>query len=141
MVEPASSKSSRRDAARDDRLDVLSLLEEGTINPEEAATLLEALDQAERQTSGRGAVEPGMTSDQPPPRQIRIRVTDSATDRPTVNLALPLGLLDTGLAMARRFAPAHLPDDAAIRALIASSRRGPLLDISDGGERVEIIIE
>jgi len=56
-------------------------------------------------------------------------------------LALPLGLLDTGLAMARRFAPAHLPDDAAIRALIASSRRGPLLDISDGGERVEIIIE
>ncbi len=141
MIEPAPSRSSRRDAARDDRLDVLKLLEEGTITPEEAATLLEALDQAERQTSGRGAAEHGVTPDRLQPRQIRIRVTDSITNRPTVNLALPLGLLDTGLAMVRRFAPAHLPDDATLRALIGSSRRGPMLDISDGGERVEIIIE
>ena len=46
MVEPVPFRSSQRDQLREERLEILHLLEASTITAEEAATLLDALDRA-----------------------------------------------------------------------------------------------
>ena len=46
MVEPIPIRSSQREQIREERLEILRLLEAGTVTAEEAATLLEALDRA-----------------------------------------------------------------------------------------------
>ena len=46
MVEPVLIRSSQRDQLREERLEILRLLEAGAITADEAATLLDALDRA-----------------------------------------------------------------------------------------------
>jgi hypothetical protein len=121
-------------------LEILRLLETGTVTADEAGTLLDALDEAERQPPLPTAEAPNRSA-AGRPRQVRIRITERATDRTTVNLVVPLGLVDAGLKVGRRFAPEHLPPPEAIRDAIAGGFRGSLLDVDDGRERVEIVVE
>ncbi len=86
------------------------------------------------------------TADQPQSRSaearlVRIRVTDSTTGRAVVNLAFPLGLIKSGLDIAGQFVPEYLPKVDAIRESVTAGFRGPLVDVDDGGQRVEIIAE
>jgi hypothetical protein len=131
---PIRGGQSRRDQAEDERLEILRMVESGTITADEAARLLDALGDAERAAPA------------PPPRpgrgrQVRIRVSDSATGKAKVNLVLPIGLIDAGLGIAQRFAPERFVDSATIREALSSGVSGPLLDVDDKGERVEIIVE
>jgi hypothetical protein len=133
----------RQEAGGDERLEVLRLLQAGEITAEEAAQLLDALDRSEagaRATTG----SPGAFAVASAGRggaQIRLRVSNSATGKPNVNLALPLGLIGAGVAVAKRFAPDHVPDPAVLRDALASGLRGKILDVDDDGERVEIWVE
>ena len=140
MAEPALPRPPGRDPNREERLEVLRLLEGGEITADEAGTLLDALDRADRLASPKS---PGDVSYQLPGRArlVRIRITDSDTGRATVNLAVPLGLVDAGLTIARRYAPDRLLDAKTIKESLDTGFRGPLLDVDDGGERVEIIVE
>ena len=139
MVDPVPLRPSLRDQTREERLEVLRLLEGGTITADEAAALLDALDRAERAAappsdgaaSSRGAQA----------RQVRIRVTDSRMGRAAVNLAFPLGLIKAGLDIAGQFVPEYLPKAEAIRESVTAGFRGSLVDVDDGGQRVEIIAE
>ena len=137
MVQSVPLRSLPRDQMREERLEILRMLEAGAITVDEAATLLEALDRAgfapptSESTAPRGAES----------RQIRIRVTDSETSKAMVNLAFPLGLLKSGLDIAGQFVPEYLPKAEAIRESISAGFRGSLVDIDDGGRRVEIIVE
>lgn len=137
MDEPIPIRSSSRDQLREERLEVLRLLEAGSISADEAATLLEALDRS----------FPPQPSPTPSPqanaraRQVRIRVTDSKTGKAEVNLAFPLGLVKSGLDIASQFVPEYLPPVEAIRESLNEGFRGALVDIDDGGQRVEIIAE
>lgn len=140
MAEPAPARSSRRDAAREDRLEILRLLESGAVTADEAGALLEALDQADRRST--------VLVDDPPPRPaerpsglVRIRVTESATGRATVNVAFPLALIESGLDIAAQFVPEYLPEAKAIRDSVATGLRGALVDVDDGAQRIEIIVE
>ncbi len=74
-------------------------------------------------------------------RLVRIRVTESTTGRAVVNLAFPLGLIKSGLDIAGQFVPEYLPKMDAIRESVTAGFRGPLVDVDDGGQRVEIIAE
>lgn len=139
MAEPTPVRASRRDAAREDRLEILRLVETGAVTADEAGTLLDALDQAERQAPFPAEEAPARTAARA--RQVRIRITDDASGRASVNLVLPLGLIDAGLKVGRRFAPEQLPSAEAIREAIAGGFRGSLLDVDDGRERVEIVVE
>ncbi len=138
MVEPVSLflRSPQHDQMREERLEILRLLEAGTITAAEAATLLDALDRAAPPANSVPSAPRGAEA-----RQIRIRVTDSTTGKATVNLAFPLGLIDSGLAGALQFLPEYLPRAEAIRESIRAGVRGSLVDIDDGGQRVEIIAE
>lgn len=129
-------RSSQRDQMREERLEILRLLEAGTITADEAATLLDALDRvALPPNNGSAALRSAEA------RLVRIRVTDSTTGRAVVNLAFPLGLIKSGLDIAGQFVPEYLPKVDAIRESVTAGFRGPLVDIDDGGQRVEIIAE
>src|SRR5688572_14250126 len=83
MVEPVPIRPSQRDQMREERLEVLRLLEAGGITADEAATLLDALDRAFPPPPSRAAPRG------PEVRQVRIRVTDSTNGKVMVNLAFP----------------------------------------------------
>ena len=137
MVEPVTLRPSQRDQLREERLEILRLLEAGTITVEEAATLLDAIDRVALSPPNSGPASLRSAE----ARLVRIRVTDSTTGRAVVNLAFPLGLIKSGLDIAGQFVPEYLPKVDAIRESVTAGFRGPLVDIDDGGQRVEIIAE
>jgi hypothetical protein len=134
---PSPFRSSQRDQLREERLEILRLLEAGTITADEAATLLDALDRAVVPPPQNGPASLRNAE----ARLVRIRVTDSTTGRAVVNLAFPLGLIKSGLDIAGQFVPEYLPKVDAIRESVTAGFRGPLVDVDDGGQRVEIIAE
>src|SRR5688572_18550715 len=80
---PVSIRSSQRDQIREERLEILRLLEAGAITTDEAATLLDALDRGSIPLPNREATRlPSAEA-----RLVRIRVTESDTGRAAVNLA------------------------------------------------------
>jgi hypothetical protein len=137
MIDPVPLRTVQRNQLREERLEILRLLEAGTISVDEAATLLDALDHAAfPPVNGASSAARGAEA-----HHVRIRVTDSETGRATVNLAFPLGLIQSGLDIAGQFVPEYLPKMEAIRESVSAGFRGSLLDIDDGGQRVEIIVE
>ncbi len=139
MVEPVPVpiRSSQRDQVREERREILRLLEAGAITADEAATVLDALDRAALSTPNNGSA----ASSGAGARLVRIRVTESTTGRVVVNLAFPLGLIKSGLDIAGQFVPEYLPKVDAIRESVTAGFRGPLVDVDDGDQRVEIIAE
>lgn len=137
MVQPVPPRSAPRGQMREERLEILGMLEAGAISVEEAATLLDALDRAAEPPDGAGT-PPSRTAEG---RQVRIRVTDRTAGKALVNLAFPVGLVGSGLDIASQFVPEYLPTVEAIRESVGAGFRGSLLDIDDGGQRVEIIVE
>jgi hypothetical protein len=144
----------------DERLEILRLVENQTITAEEASRLLEALDRSDRQQAqetqpfnvmfpkGFPNVEfpkgfPFGPGGKPPQgaRNVRIRITDVASQEARLNLVLPRGLLDAGLKMAKRLAPEHMLDAKDIRESVDDGFEGTILDVLDEDQRVEILIE
>ncbi|MGB3306995.1 MAG: hypothetical protein WBA63_12475 [Thermomicrobiales bacterium] len=139
----------------EERLEILRLVENQTVSAEEATRLLEALDRSDAN------IRTDRTPPPPPPpywreadpsatvplprqpkaRNARIRITEVDSQETRLNLVLPLGLLDTGLKMAKRIAPDRLLDAKEIRESATDGFVGHLLDIVDDNERVEILIE
>jgi hypothetical protein len=135
----------------EERLEILRLVENQTVTAEEAARLLEALDRSDRARQDTIAFMPGVPPipqrvfAPPPPRprgrNVRIRITDTSEDEDTLNLVLPYPLLETGLKMAKRIAPDQMLDAKDIRESIDEGFEGSILDIRDGDQRVQIIVE
>lgn len=139
MSDPRPGRSSRRDTTKAERLEVLRLLETGDISAGEAETLLEALSAAEQ--TGWRLDDPADAAAGRPARTVRVRISDLSSGRATINLALPLSLIDAGLKVARRFAPDKVPSVESIRQNITAGMAGTLLDVVDANERIEIIVE
>ncbi|MDQ4078168.1 MAG: hypothetical protein M3220_18215 [Chloroflexota bacterium] len=120
---------------KEERLQILRMVQEGTISAEEGAQLLAALG-SDGGSQGRSETETSPVSR----RWLRIRVTDKANERTRVNLSLPLGLLDWGLNMVEATGGINL---VALREAIRSGAQGKILEVdeSESGERVEIIVE
>jgi hypothetical protein len=75
-------------------------------------------------------------------RTLRIQV--DSVDGSDVNLALPIGFLETGLKVAERFSPGLLGGDVgtSIRRAIGSGQSGTIIEVNDAaGSRVRIAIE
>ncbi len=137
MVQPIPLRSPSGEQLRDERVEILRMLEAGAISVEEAAALLDALDRAAFPPTNSGETAPRSAAE----HQVRIRVTDGTSGKSTVNLAFPLGLIKSGPDTAGQFVPEYLPKAEAIRESIAAGFRGSLVDVDDGEQRVEIIVE
>ncbi len=132
----------------EERLEILRLVENQTVTAEEAGRLLEALDRSDRSHSTSQPTAPFMPAPPSPPAppsapggSVRIRITDLASDKARINLVLPYRLVDSGIKLAKRLAPEHMLDGKEIRRSIEEGYWGPLLDITDDKQRVEIIVE
>jgi hypothetical protein len=121
------------------------MVADGKITADEAATLLETLDEGQASAS-KAAPAAGPTSipQGGAGRYFRVRVTDTITGRVRVNVRLPVGVINAGLKMGMKFAPnVEGVDYAAIAAAIQSGEMGKIVDVDDDkdGERVEVFIE
>ncbi len=75
-------------------------------------------------------------------RTFRIQVDDANGSK--VNLALPIGFLDTGLKVAERFSPGLLDGAVgnSIRRAVGGGQAGTIIEVDDGaGQHVRIAIE
>jgi len=129
----------------EERLEILRLVENQTVTAEEASRLLEALDRSDRADQFTVPFGPGFLPSPLAParggRSVRIRITNTEDDETRFNLVLPHPLLDAGLKMAKRFAPDQMLEAKEIRDTIDEGFMGPILDIVEGNQRVEIILE
>lgn len=121
----------------DERLKILQMLEEGKITAEEASNLIRALGKQERKR------RPPSTS-QTEPRWLRVRVFEANKDRASVNVNLPINMVNVGLKMGARFIPEFEGLDLeelgeALRAGVT----GKIIDVVDeeDGSHVEVYIE
>ena len=120
-----------------ERRRILDMVAEGKITAEDASRLLEAMaGQAERQpaqTTSRASV-------------VRVRVTDAVTNQVRVNIKLPLGLIRAALRKGRGTEPnidiGGLQFDASeLEELLRTGVQGHIIDIEDGDERIEVLVE
>ena len=119
---------------QEDRIQVLKMLEEGKITAEEAARLLDALQES-----------PGTEEKPQPGKRILIKVTDPKTGKRKVNLKIPIGLAK----IAAKFVPARAKrklaeegvDVDAVLASVLSENAGKIVDIDTDDEHVEISID
>jgi hypothetical protein len=135
----------------EERIKILQMLQEGRITPEAAAQLLQALGEGEPAAASqpnRAALasadplpplEPGRS-----PRWLRVRVTDTDTGRPRVNVRLPISLVNLGLKIGARYTPEI--EGVDIGALIEAAQAGDsgaFVDVYDeeDGEHVEVFLE
>lgn len=84
------------------REEILQLLQDGKITLEEAARLLDTLEE-----SG------GEQATDPKPRRLHVRVTDNLTQETQANFSLPLSLVRMGLKLGVRLIPQLQGMDAA----------------------------
>ena len=124
-----------------ERLRILQMVADGKVTAEEGAALLEALasSEAARQEGGKkNSLLRG--------RWLRIQVWEGGQSK--VNVRLPLGLVEVGLKIARRFAPEEDFDDivAALNEAVQEGLSGKIVEVTDTDEegapqRVEISID
>lgn len=122
------------DRLKGERFTILQMVQDGTITPDEGARLLEAMDRAERMVSIPAPPAPPKTKD------VRFIVTN-ANGQNEVDITLPYGLVEMGLNIANKVAPGRVPDTTEIRKSIQSGFTGSLLNIHNGNDRIEIIVQ
>jgi hypothetical protein len=126
----------------EERLQILKMLEAGTITAEEAAKLLSALeaDESARQESVNSGPK-GKAA-----KWLRIRVTNQAGGKEKVSVNLPIRLVNVGMKLGTKFVPElHDLDPADIAEAIEEIKHGAsgkIVEVDDeNGEHVEIFVE
>jgi len=122
-------------AETDERIKILKMIEEGKITAEEGTRLLAALSKGIRKREAAPTTEA---------KWMRVRVTDLDTGKTSVNVNLPIGLVNVGLKMGARFVPdleGHEIEE--ISEALRQGLTGKIVDIvdEDEGQRVEIYVE
>lgn len=120
---------------KEEKLQILKMVEEGKISVEEGLDLLNALEEKE-------TVKPNKNV-----KWIKIKVYDPDDDT-KVNVTLPISFVSLGLKLATKFSPdlketgLDDKDFKEIYSAIESGAIGKIVDIeSEDGEKVEIVIE
>jgi hypothetical protein len=114
---------------------ILRMVQERKITAEEGAKLLAALGKAEQKPAAPAEGES---------RWLRVRITDLNSGKASVNVNLPLGLVNVGLKMGARFIPnmegIHVEELAEA---LRQGMTGKIIDVVDEeeGQRVEVYVE
>jgi hypothetical protein len=124
----------------DERMQILKMVQEGTITAEEAGKLLSALDA--------GSKEPPGANRDGKNRWIRVRVTDLKTGKRKVSVNIPLGLAEVGARLGMRFGAKQGVDMGDVNLteilnMVRDGSQGKLVDVEDeeDGEHVEVFVE
>jgi hypothetical protein len=125
-------------ATSEERMQILKMIEAGTISASDGAELLRALEQDK--SSQPSSPLKGVSE----PRWFRVRVTDTKTGKNKVSVNIPMGLVNVGMKMGARFSPElEGMDFNEIAEIIKGGGQGKVMDVIDEeeGERVEIFVE
>ena len=132
-------------ASVEERLKILTMIQEGKLTPEEGIKLLETLETVT------APARPGTLTPSPPPpaargnaRWLRVRITDTDTGKVRVNIRLPISVVGAGMKMGARFSPeVQGLDMDALQQFIQSGATGLVADVYDDedGEHVEVFVE
>ncbi len=143
----------------EERMRILNMLQEGQLTPEQAAQLLQAIDEPAQAPRHRNAVPVNAPAPQPAPfpehlppagepgkapRWLRVRVSSMESGRPKVNIRLPISLVGIGLKMGKQFAPElEGMDFNELMQAIQEGESGTFIDVQDeeDGEHVEVFLE
>jgi hypothetical protein len=132
----------------EERVRILQMLQEGKISADAAAQLLQAMGEGEPapvpapqpdRAAPPAPLEPGRS-----PRWLRVRVTDTDSGRPRVNVRLPISLVNLGLKLGAKYTPEI--EGLDVQALIEAAQTGDsgaFVDVYDeeDGEHVEVFLE
>jgi hypothetical protein len=139
----------------EERMRILRMVEEGTINASEALTLLSALGrstqvnvakapEAEAVVELTAPAQPAAPRANGSPRFLRVRVSDLKSGKQKVVVNLPIQLVDWGMRFAANFTD-ELKDmqGEKLSELLAAGGEGKIIDVMDDedGEHVEIYID
>jgi hypothetical protein len=122
-------------ATSEERMKILRMVQERKITAEEGAKLLAALGKAEPKQA---------TPAEGESRWLRVRITDLNSGKASVNVNLPLGLVNVGLKMGARFIPnmegIHVEE---LSEALRQGMTGKIIDVVDEeeGQRVEVYVE
>ncbi|MFO7814434.1 MAG: hypothetical protein R6V14_01620 [Halanaerobiales bacterium] len=121
----------------EERLQILEMLEKGTIDAEEANKLLSTLEK--RDTAFK---KPEISGKKP--RYIKILVEENGEEK--VNISIPMLLAKTALKIMPKKAKAQMNEkdvnlDELLSAIDDKSSTGKLVDINDDGDHVSISLE
>lgn len=126
---------------REERLQVLKMIQEGIITPEEGARLLAAMGDR-TPTPPKAPKVPEVPVQRPAynPRWLRVKISDKRNDSTKINITIPLPLLDWGLKIAEESAGVNL---SAVRDVIRNGAEGKIIEVEDSASdgRVEISVE
>ena len=129
----------------EERLKILEMLQDGKINAEQAEGLLQALgEDSEKKEFAQWEKDSFFGREDRKKRWFRVRVTDISSGKTRVNVRMPLGIVNAGLKMGRRFAPEIEDlDISELMGLINDGAEGRVVDVYDheDGEHVEVFIE
>lgn len=125
----------------DDKMQILTMIEEGKITASEGASLLEALES----DNNFEIIDENNSNENP--KFLKIKVIEP-NDKTKVNVKLPIGLISIGLKFAEKFSPefkeAGLKEED-INELLAAIQEGEVGNIvevdSEDGTKVDITIE
>ena len=123
-------------STREERIKILKMLEEGKLSAEEATRLLQAL--------ARGKVDRRAARPEGKARWLRVRVTDLSGEKTSVNVTLPIGLVNVGLKLGAQFIPdMEELDLQKINEALEQGLTGKVAEVVDEaeGQRVEIYVE
>ena len=117
----------------EEKMQILRMLEEGKVNAEEAARLLDALAETPEGAKSAGG------------KMLRIKVTEPGTNKKKVNLRIPLGLA----RIAAKFIPPKKKKELAeegvdideVLSQVTSENIGKIVDIESDEGLIEITIE
>ena len=122
----------------EDRMMILKMLQEGKINADQAAKLLEVLE------AGKSEDKKESVQEEKSGRWFRVRVSDAVTGNQKTNIRIPIGLMNAGFRIGAQFSPdlANVKSDDIMNA-VKSGKTGLILDVidDDDNEHVEIFIE
>jgi hypothetical protein len=122
----------------EERMKILKMLQEGKISAEEAASLIESIDQSDGSLKGE-VVTKNLNG-----RWFRVRVTDKKNDKVKVNVRLPLSLVGVGLRLGKKYSPEMEDlDIEEIFQAIQAGELGQIVDVEDEeeGEHVQVYVE
>ena len=131
-------------ATNEEKMKILSMLQDGIINAEQAALLLDALSSSTEDTKKQSEAGFEPTAQKKTGKFFRVRVTDTDTGKTRVNVRLPVGLVGAGLKMGMKFSPEiEGIDQNVLKSFLESGDIGKIVDVfdDDDGEHVEVYIE
>jgi len=119
----------------DERLKILKMIEEEKISAEEGARLIKALGKQERKRTAAPTSDSGW---------LRVHVTDLDSGKSSVNVNVPMRLVNVGLRLGARFVPdMEGLDVEELAEALRQGVTGKIIDVidEDEGQRVEVYVE